>query len=111
MAKKAEAKTKAATKAPAKKSVQPASALEKENPSIDTGPAKRLAKAAAKADTGNAAQQEVHAQLDSQFDAIRATLKATADDKHPRQLRWALKHVDAAHVAAKSHVDRNVGVA
>ncbi len=120
----AKAKAPAKKAAPAKKSASakpaaasgadkpPVSPPEKDSsiPTAETGPAKKLSKAQVKAEGGTDEQKAIHEQLEDAFKTVKDILTATAEDpnKHPRQLRWALKAVDAAHVAAKSHVDRNV---
>lgn len=78
--------------------------------SPETGPAKKLAKAQAVAGDADPAKTKVHDALEQAFKTVADILHTTAEDpkKHPRQLRWALKALDAAHVAAKNHVDRNV---
>jgi ATP-dependent Lon protease len=46
--------------------------------------------------------------LNEQFDAIKQTLLKTHEGKkQPRQLRWALKSLEAAEDAAQRHVKHN----
>lgn len=97
-----------AAKPSSQEGADPASPVTASSP--ETGPAKKLAKAQAVAGDADPAKTKVHDALEQAFKTVADILHTTAEDpkKHPRQLRWALKALDAAHVAAKNHVDRNV---
>lgn len=55
------------------------------------------------------AQVKAAAEISAQFLVIRNMLEGTnKEKKQPRQLRWALRAVDAAEDAALRHVQHNV---
>lgn len=94
---------KTATKKPANSpaSVGPVTGTLEGEADAPAAPAKPATKA-----KGN--KDGIHSVLDEQFGEIEKTLLAThSGPKQPRQLRWALKSLDAAKDAAKRHVLHN----
>lgn len=59
--------------------------------------------------TSKKSQALVAQSIEEQFAAIQKTLEGTnSDKKQPRQLRWALRALEAAKDAALRHVQHNV---
>lgn len=80
-----------------------AGTLEGEPDDVKAAPAPKTTKAS------KVAQDKLNTNLEGQFAEIRKTLEGTTDArKQPRQLRWALRALDAAEDAAKRHVQHNV---